>query len=725
LPSASAIALFPEDPLPRISLCLIARNEEAMIGACLESVRGVVDEVVLVDTGSTDRTMEIARQAGARVFEQPWRDDFAAPRNEALARATGDWVLILDADERLAPGAGKALRRAIRKNADFDCGMLPLHDAARPDAPASEVLSGAARLGAVFHLPRLLRRTDGLEFKGIIHENVSDWLVRRGLKVRFVEAPIVHLGGTAEIKKARDKAARNIALLERNAAEQPSDITPLGYLAREYMELGRLDEARAVAEKGWAILAGLTPAKGLSAQRLAIARATLDLQDSDGNRVIEAVDVGERFDGPHPDFDFLRGCGHELRALAAEHPAERHERLQRAVECYQAALHKRKNAYAQNFVNGATGWAALTRLGTMYLLLGDLTSAMEAYRTALADKPDHREAMLGKAEVTLESGEPEAALRALEPLLGVGPDGWLIAASAAEALGMVDDMRLFYVRGRRELDKGYVSPHRRLRFAALSATLSAYMGAPQPGPGPVGAITALLARAPLPTRTPMGLPPDERSLAVLAHNLVRLGKADLLEALLEPRAEEVLPGAGAALRRALEGMGLHVADDGEPSPVFVGGGAEAAIGELSDILSTHPRFRRAPAFDPSAGVDEGGLAAEVGVRPLVAGSAIASQFDRLERALPRARFVRFVGEAPAATPSPFGGLPKLFGHEIAATQVKSARCLEILESAWRKEPRREIDRVLAFLGERADDAVMAALAERAPLGASSMREVSP
>ena len=116
--------------MARLSLCLIAKNEEALLPGCLESVRGHVDDIVLVDTGSTDRTMAIAREAGATVLERPWDDDFSAPRNLAARHARGEWILMLDADERLAPGAGRALERAVKRGG-FDVGMVRLHNAAR------------------------------------------------------------------------------------------------------------------------------------------------------------------------------------------------------------------------------------------------------------------------------------------------------------------------------------------------------------------------------------------------------------------------------------------------------------------------------------------------------------------------------------------------------------------------------------------------------------------
>ena len=86
-----------------VSLCMIARDEEATIGMAMKSAMALVDEIIVVDTGSHDNTRIIAEGYGARVVELRWQDDFAAARNAGLAEATGEWILVLDADERLQP----------------------------------------------------------------------------------------------------------------------------------------------------------------------------------------------------------------------------------------------------------------------------------------------------------------------------------------------------------------------------------------------------------------------------------------------------------------------------------------------------------------------------------------------------------------------------------------------------------------------------------------------
>src|SRR5690606_19791317 len=100
---------------PTLTLCMIARNEEAHLARCLQSVRDLVDEIVLVDTGSTDRTVAIAEAFDARVFHVAWQDDFSLARNASLEEARGDWILVLDADETIAQRDHDVIRRLLEQ----------------------------------------------------------------------------------------------------------------------------------------------------------------------------------------------------------------------------------------------------------------------------------------------------------------------------------------------------------------------------------------------------------------------------------------------------------------------------------------------------------------------------------------------------------------------------------------------------------------------------------
>ena len=198
---------------PKISLCMIVKNEEKHLPGCLESVRGMVDEIIVVDTGSTDRTMEIARSFGAAVFVHPWSGDFSLARNESLRHAAGDWVLFLDADERLDP-LGRA--DCLRKAASFrgaDAFSVPIRNfgSKRENGPTAG------------YAVRFFRKFPGIRFSGRVHEGVDQFLTDIG--ARCIRAPFAvdHLGYEQDSAVVKGKYLRNLALLEKELADNPDN----------------------------------------------------------------------------------------------------------------------------------------------------------------------------------------------------------------------------------------------------------------------------------------------------------------------------------------------------------------------------------------------------------------------------------------------------------------------------------------------------------------------
>jgi tetratricopeptide (TPR) repeat protein len=455
-----------------ITLCMIVRDEEAMLGACLASARDAVSDMVVVDTGSRDATRRIALDAGARVFDFTWCDDFAAARNEALRHARGDWVLALDADERLtAVGAGR-LRTAVA-GAKFDCGMLRLHDAARVDARLEDVVSGKERQAEVQLVPRLLRRADGLAYVDPIHENVVPWLRRRGMKIAGVDVDIVHLGATAEVVDAKSKIDRNMRLLRARIDRDAGDVLAYGYLAHDLLRMGVTEEAFECVERGWPHVPAAADAPGApSIHRLATARAFLLIQRGRFVDARETVRVARRLEGDSPDFAFLAACAFESEALLLSDPSVRRERLGAARDGYLECLRFRGRLFAQSFVVGASSWCGSTRLGIVEILLGRPGEAVRAFDAALAMRPAEREPRLGRAEAMIELGDAAGALANIEGLLDDGsPDAWTLAAAAVHAMGQFDDARLFARRAQALLSKSFVAPHRRIRLRDLLRSL--------------------------------------------------------------------------------------------------------------------------------------------------------------------------------------------------------------------------------------------------------------
>jgi glycosyltransferase involved in cell wall biosynthesis len=187
----------------RVALVMIARNEAARIVRALASAKNCVDELVVVDTGSTDATVALARSAGARVAHFAWIDDFAAARNAALALADADWNVVVDADEWIADHGVELL--ALRHTAPEFVGAL------RVDSQFDTPLGISV---APSWLPRVLPR--GVRYEGRVHEQP-----RHALPVRQLATALAHDGYRAQALQA--KSGRNAGLLERALAQSPDD----------------------------------------------------------------------------------------------------------------------------------------------------------------------------------------------------------------------------------------------------------------------------------------------------------------------------------------------------------------------------------------------------------------------------------------------------------------------------------------------------------------------
>ena len=235
---------------PRLSVCLIVKNEERFIGQCLASVREVASQIVVVDTGSTDQTVAIARQFGAEIHTFAWADDFGAARNVALQQATGDWVLSLDADEELPVESHALLRRMLADEAVMGW-RLPLVDIGRESEGQS-------------YVPRLFRNAPGLCWVGRVHEQVFYSVeVRRkewGLGNRLGDAGLRHHGYTPEVMRERGKVERNLRLLERAIDEIPDDPALVMNYGLELIRSDRIDEGLSQYRMAFAMMSQQVPA---------------------------------------------------------------------------------------------------------------------------------------------------------------------------------------------------------------------------------------------------------------------------------------------------------------------------------------------------------------------------------------------------------------------------------------------------------------------------------
>lgn len=219
---------------PTISAAMIVKNEARFLPGCLESLAGKVDEIVIVDTGSTDGTIEIAESAGVQLLHQAWQGDFAGPRNFGLEHVGSDWVLYIDADERLSlPRGGR------------------LADYLDPAAVAGFVRFRPKTNFTRYREWRLFRADPRIRFAGLIHETVVPSIKavsrREGWPVVQTDVEIDHLGYDGDISH---KHPRNLALLEQALPLDPDRLFYWHHLAETYAALGRVEEAENAARKG-------------------------------------------------------------------------------------------------------------------------------------------------------------------------------------------------------------------------------------------------------------------------------------------------------------------------------------------------------------------------------------------------------------------------------------------------------------------------------------------
>jgi len=209
----SPLPLLPPVQKARTSLCMIVRNGEAGLEACLASVRDLVEEIIIVDTGSTDRTKEIALEHGARVVDFAWEDSFAAARNESLRHATGEWILWLDADERLDETNRARLRTLLDSLGDENAAYVM-----RQSSP----LEGATHATAHVDQVRLFRNLPGLRWRYRVHEQILIALRQHGAELWTTGIVITH-DGFAEPGIQGPKVERNLRLLRMEIEENPDD----------------------------------------------------------------------------------------------------------------------------------------------------------------------------------------------------------------------------------------------------------------------------------------------------------------------------------------------------------------------------------------------------------------------------------------------------------------------------------------------------------------------
>ena len=228
--------------MTKLSFCAIALNEEKSLPQCLLSVKDLVDEIILLDTGSSDRTVEVARSLGAKVNLFQWCNDFAAARNEALKYVTGEWVLILDADEVLTTEIVSEIKLAIEQENNLVINLIR-QEVGAVQSPYSLV-------------SRLFRRHGAIEFNRPYHASIDDSveaILKKENRWQIVDLPdvaILHYGYRPEAIASANKLERAKMAMERFLAEHPNDPYTCSKLGALYLKMNREKEGFKLLKQG-------------------------------------------------------------------------------------------------------------------------------------------------------------------------------------------------------------------------------------------------------------------------------------------------------------------------------------------------------------------------------------------------------------------------------------------------------------------------------------------
>ena len=360
-----------------LSLSMIVRNEEARIAACLATVQDLADEMVVVDTGSSDATVSLARAAGARVEQIDWPGDFAPARNSALTFLNGDWVLVLDADEQLRPEVIPVLKQLM----------------AEPDALVINLLRyevGAA-MAPYSSVSRLFRRHPAIRWSRPYHSMIDDsvqelltsephWRI-----LDCAEPAILHDGYRPELLAGTDKAERLRQAMEAELKAHPGDPYASAKLGGLLISEGKHDQALPLLRQGLEQTATQDAERYELLVHLALALSPNDPVGAvAAYRQALAIDLDPRIS---------LGAQINLAARLMEQGD-----LDEAIQLTQAAT--------QAAPEVALSW---TNLGLMQRRRGDIAAALAAYSQAIALDPNNASCHQNRAVALLLGGDIDGA----------------------------------------------------------------------------------------------------------------------------------------------------------------------------------------------------------------------------------------------------------------------------------------------------------------------------
>jgi hypothetical protein len=345
---------------------MIVRNEEKSLGKALQSAEPFMDEIVVVDTGSMDRTVHIAQEHGAHVSHFDWCDDFSAARNHSLEQATGDWIFWMDADDVLPAESGREMRQLVARHPNRDVAFWVMVE------QESTGSGGRVRATRHGHL-KLFPRHPEIRFCYRVHEQVAPAIKRLGFELVASELVVRHANADRSSEGNAKRSERNFRLLSLDLAEHPDDPTVLMNLGLAFLHRpGCLPAAVEYTQRSIQRFQPRSPAR-VNAY-LILATAYRDLGDKEAELAVCRRAHAELPDDASALFRLGLAC-------------QRCGKLSEAADCYRKILTTGKLHLSVFHVPDVCAQAAI-RLGKLYLQINEADKAERLWREFLDQNPD-------------------------------------------------------------------------------------------------------------------------------------------------------------------------------------------------------------------------------------------------------------------------------------------------------------------------------------------------
>ncbi|MCY6353847.1 tetratricopeptide repeat-containing glycosyltransferase family 2 protein [Clostridium sp. ZS2-4] len=363
-----------------ISLCMIVKNEEENLPRCLESVKDLVDEIIVVDTGSTDKTVEIAKSYGAKVYYFQWCNDFSAARNESLKYATKDWILIMDADDEFCR-EDKCKFKELIKN--LELGIVYYF----------ETLSylgyeKSSNINVNIN-PRLFKNNYGYHYEGEVHNQLVNSNI--SMKGKIEPIRIYHYGYLTKNMIAQNKRKRNISSIKEQIKKEPQNKYHHFNLGNEYNCLNEKEKALECYYKAYD---EFKPYLGYSPkllERIIVTNYNLKYFE----KALEFINIGLDYYPDFTDLYYLRGIIYN----------EQNKSLL-AIKAFEKCIELGEAPVLLKSIYGTEGFRSLDELSRIYIRLKDYDTAYKYCIETIKSKPDYLAPLYSIAHILKEKNTP-------------------------------------------------------------------------------------------------------------------------------------------------------------------------------------------------------------------------------------------------------------------------------------------------------------------------------